>query len=135
MNTHGKWRYSSILDLGTGRKRMLNFTLLSLYPQGKSSRCPLDRRPQELICILWMREKSLVPAENRTLAVQPAACSPSLYRLSSVPVLYFFSIMCNKLIFIKGCIVGSAVSEHHSIVSDVLIFNLQISKQYIYRDV
>jgi hypothetical protein len=33
-----------ILDIGTRWRLVVSFTLRPLYPQGKSSRCPLDRR-------------------------------------------------------------------------------------------
>jgi hypothetical protein len=35
---------STILNLGTRWRRVISFTSLSLYPQGKSPRYPLDRR-------------------------------------------------------------------------------------------
>jgi hypothetical protein len=41
----GKWRYSpTILDFGTRLRRVVSFTTRPLYSQGKSTRCPLDRR-------------------------------------------------------------------------------------------
>jgi hypothetical protein len=41
----GEWRYSStILALGTRWRWVVSFMLLLLYPQGKSSWNPLDRR-------------------------------------------------------------------------------------------
>jgi hypothetical protein len=41
----GEWRYSStFLDLGTRWRWVVSFTPLPLYPRGKSSRYPLDRR-------------------------------------------------------------------------------------------
>jgi hypothetical protein len=41
----GKRRYrSTILNPGTRFRRVVSFTPLSLYPRGKSSRYPLDRR-------------------------------------------------------------------------------------------
>jgi hypothetical protein len=41
----GQWRYSStILDLSTRWRWVVSFTLLQLYPRGKSTRYPFDRR-------------------------------------------------------------------------------------------
>jgi hypothetical protein len=45
MKTYSQWRYSStILDLGTRRRRVVSFTLRPLCSQGKELRCPLVRR-------------------------------------------------------------------------------------------
>jgi hypothetical protein len=42
----GEWRYSStILDLCTRWMWVVSFTALPFYPQGKSTRYPLDSRP------------------------------------------------------------------------------------------
>jgi hypothetical protein len=45
MKTCGEWRYSStILDLGTRCRWVVNFTPRPLYPRGKRPRCPLYMR-------------------------------------------------------------------------------------------
>jgi hypothetical protein len=45
MKAYGEWRYSStILDLGTGWRRVVSFTPRPLYPEGKSPRYTLCSR-------------------------------------------------------------------------------------------
>jgi hypothetical protein len=45
MKTYGEWMFSStFLDLGIRLRLVVSFTLLPLYPLGKSPRYPLDRR-------------------------------------------------------------------------------------------
>jgi hypothetical protein len=71
----GKWRYRSILDLGT-RWLVVSFTLRSLYPQGKrpwtwgwvGQRVGLDGLD------VVEKRKSLSSTANRTLSFQPVAC-------------------------------------------------------------
>jgi hypothetical protein len=71
----GEWRYSStILDLSSRWRWMVNFTSLPIYPRGKSLWYPLNRwlgGPQNRLT-LRRREKSCT-AENRTRAFQPLA--------------------------------------------------------------
>jgi hypothetical protein len=45
MKTMREWRYTStFLDLGIRRRRVVSFTTLPLYPQGKCPWYPLDMR-------------------------------------------------------------------------------------------
>jgi hypothetical protein len=73
----GEWRYlSTILDLGTRWRWVVRFTAWPLYPLGKRSRYPLDRRlrgPQSRSGRCGVQEKSLAPAGNPTPAAQPIA--------------------------------------------------------------
>jgi hypothetical protein len=61
------WRYSStILDLGTRWRWVVNFTPLPLYPWGNSTRYPLDRRLGEPQSVWTLRNrKSFASTGNR----------------------------------------------------------------------
>jgi hypothetical protein len=73
----GEWSYSpNIFDTRTRWRWFVSFTLLPLYSQGNSQQYPLDRRldgPQSRSGH-YGEDKNLVPARNRTPAVQPVAC-------------------------------------------------------------
>jgi hypothetical protein len=76
----GEWGYSStILDLGTRWRWLVSFTLLPLYPRGKSPRHPLDRRlgGRQSRCGCCGEEKNLALP-----GIEPGPSSQSLYRLS-----------------------------------------------------
>jgi hypothetical protein len=76
----GDWRYSSaILDLSIRWKWMINFTPLPLYPPGKSSRYPSDRR---LFRLQSRSGRCGVGKIFLLLELEPWASCPQLYRLS-----------------------------------------------------
>jgi hypothetical protein len=79
----GEWRYrSAILDLGSRWRRVVTFTPLPFYPQGKSPWYPLDGRlggPQSRSGRCG-EEKNLSPAGNRTLAIHSVAIPTELCR-------------------------------------------------------
>jgi hypothetical protein len=81
----GEWRYTStILDFGTRWEWMISFMPWPLYPQGKRTQYPLDRRLSGLqspIWTLWSREKFLAPVGNRNLAVQSVTLPTELFRI------------------------------------------------------
>jgi hypothetical protein len=49
-----------ILDLGTGWRRVVRLTPRPLYPQGKSSWYPLDRRLGDLITLIIFVLKNIM---------------------------------------------------------------------------
>jgi hypothetical protein len=77
----GEWRYSyAFIDLVTRWRWVLSFTLLPLYPKGKSSRFPLGRRlggnqSRSGLCGI---KRNLLPLSG----IEPLPSSPSLYWLS-----------------------------------------------------
>jgi hypothetical protein len=90
-----KRRYSStILELGTESRCVANFTPRPLYPRGKGPQYPFDSTdllgPIAGKDAVRSKEKSLAPAGNRNLAVQPVL--ESLCRLSYLGFLYVTSI-------------------------------------------
>jgi hypothetical protein len=66
----GEWRHSSrILDLGTWRRWVVRFTSRPFYPPA-----PFGYKAvlaSKLVWMLWRREKSYAPVENRTATVHP----------------------------------------------------------------
>jgi hypothetical protein len=82
MKTYGEWSYSSTsLDLGTRWRWVVSFTLLPLYPRGKSARHPYYTKlggPQN-------RSRNCGEEKNLALpGIEPgsSSCSQSLYPLS-----------------------------------------------------
>jgi hypothetical protein len=83
-------RYSStILNLGNGQRRVVNFAPLPLYPRGNSSRYPLHRsssEPQSQYRRYGMNEKLLRLPEINPPTPQSSDPQPSRYTDRPIPV-------------------------------------------------
>jgi hypothetical protein len=95
------WRYSSTtLDLGI-RWWVVSYTLLPLYPLGRETLVPNGQEAgwaQELLWMLWSRQKSLAPARNRAPAVQPIACHSTGWDVLASHTLYMYFIQIHRAV-------------------------------------
>jgi hypothetical protein len=78
----GDWKYITILDLGTRCRWVVSLTFRPLYCRWNRPRYTMDRRLVGPECRYgrYGEDKSLAPARNQTLVLQPVTIPTELFR-------------------------------------------------------